>query len=89
MKTKITEISVCNFKGHVIRKVETEFGCEVVLIDNTSNEIENAPILMEPQDYTYSSVADAKRFINGEAMKWIPQEAEILGDKYWNRFKQS
>lgn len=87
MKVKIKTLSYIKYRGHVIRKVETEYGCDVVLIDNDANEIETAPVLMCEQDFTYASVADAKRFINGEAMTWMPEEADILGAKYWDRFK--
>ena len=88
MKIKITTLKTLKYKGHTIRKVLTHFGNEIVLIDNDSNEIENAPVLMKPQDFTYASIEDAKRFIRGEKMMFIPQEADILGDKYYNRFKK-
>lgn len=81
------DLKTIQYKGHTIRKVLTHFGNELVLIDNDVDEIENAPALMKPQDYTYASIEDAKRFIRGEQMMFIPQEADILGDKYYNRFK--
>lgn len=87
MKTKITTVKTLKYKGHTIRKVLTQFNCEVFLIDNNTDEIENAPALMKPQDFTYASIEDAKRFIRGEKMMFIPQEADVLGEKYYNRFK--
>lgn len=89
MKIRVKEqLSLLKYKGHFIRKVVTDFNCEVVLIDNPSNVLENAPAYMQPQDYTYASVADAKRFICGKQMVFVPEEAEYLGEKYWNRFKK-
>ena len=88
MKIEITTLKTLKYKGHTIRKVLTQFNCEVVLIDNDSNEIENAPVLMKPQDFTYASIEDAKRFIRGEQMMFIPQEVDILRDKYYKRFKK-
>ena len=87
MKIKITTLKTLKYKGHTIRKVLTQFNCEEVLIDNDADEIENAPVLMKPQDFTYASIEDAKRFVRGEQMMFIPQEADILRDRYYNRFK--
>lgn len=42
MKVKIKTLSTIKYRGHVIRKVETEYGCDIVLIDNDANEIETA-----------------------------------------------
>lgn len=89
MQVKVHTRKTITYKGHFIRKVVDEFKNEIVLIDNPSNVIENAPAYMQPQDYTYASIADAKRFINGEQMVWQPGEVEYLGDKYWNRFKNN
>jgi len=88
MKLDIKEtLSIVNYKGHAIRKVLTSLNYAVVFIDNDSNEFENAPAYMEPKDYQYASVADAKRFIDGKPMKLVPECAIILGDKFYNRFK--
>lgn len=88
MKKKIiNQFALLKYKGHYIRTVQDEFGCINVLIDNPYNYIESDLNIAEPCHYTYASVADAKRHINNQPLKWIPEEAEIVGDKFWNRFK--
>ena len=86
MKTKIKTLKERVYKGQVLREVETEYGCVFVLVDNDSNEVENAPAKMQENEYTYASFADAKRCINGEPMVYVMGEADYLGDKYFNRF---
>lgn len=87
MKKKIiNQFALLKYKGHIIRKVEDEFGCINVLIDNPYDYIEMDLNIAPPCHYTYASIEDAKRFINGKPLKYIPEEAEICGDKFWNRF---
>ncbi len=87
MKRKIiSELQRVSYKGHVIRKVEDEFHNEFVLIDNENNEFEDAPILKSISEFTYPSIADAKRNINGQPMKWICAEAEYRSE-YFTRFE--
>ena len=87
MKVNIRrDLANVKYLGHVIRKVETEFGCVQTLIDNDGDCIENAPMLMQPKDYTYASIADAKRFLRGQPMTYVPYEAKYLGASYWFRF---
>lgn len=87
MKVNIRrDMANLKYLGHVIRKVETEFGCVQTLIDNDGDCIENAPMLMQPKDYTYASIADAKRFLRGEKMTYVPDDAKYLGASYWFRF---
>lgn len=56
------------------------------IIDNDSNEIENAPAFMQVNEFTYASIADAKRSINGQPMQWISEEAEYRPE-YFTRFQ--
>lgn len=86
MKDKLTTIKELRYKGHVIREAENEFGCRMVLIDNDSDEREDAPILCAENEFTYASIADARRAINGQPMKWIPADAEVWGERYYKRF---
>lgn len=88
MKVNIKrDVSCISYKGHVIRKVEDEFGCEFVLIDNDANEVENAPAFMQVNEFTYPSVADAKRNINGQQMVWVCEESEFRPE-YFTRFQK-
>lgn len=90
MRKKIKEtLATCDYKGHVIRKVEDEFGCEYTFIDNFNDDFEDAPAYMQEEDFWYASIADAKRFINGKDMKWLPGflDCDCVADRFWNRFK--
>lgn len=84
------ELSVENYKGHVIRRIEDEFGYEHVFVDMDSNTFEDAPLHKKVNEWDYASVADAKRVINGKKPKYIPMDLiECIGkEKYYNRFKQ-
>ena len=88
MKVKIKkDVARVKYKGHVIRKVEAEFGNVIVLIDNNTDEIENAPAFMQENEFTYASIADAKRSINGQPMQWISEEVEFRPE-YFTRFQK-
>lgn len=89
MKIKVHTRKTLTYKNHFIRKVEDEFHCERVLIDNPHNEVENAPAYMQEIDFPYASIADAKRAINGEAMVWVDGDMwECRREDYLNRFKK-
>ena len=86
MKVQIKrDVTRVKYKSHIIRKVEDQFGNEFVLIDNESNEVEKAPAFMRVDEFTYPSIADAKRNINGEQMIWVCEEAEFRPE-YFTRF---
>ena len=87
MKTAIKEVARVNYKSHIIRKVEDEFGNVFALVDNDSNEVENAPALMRVDEFSYASISDAKRAINGRELTWWTEEAYIRNDEYFKRFK--
>lgn len=87
MKTAIKELARVNYKSHIIRKVEDEFRNVFVLVDNESDEVENAPALMRVDEFSYASIADAKRAINGKELTWWTEEACIRTDEFFNRFK--
>lgn len=88
MKVNIKkDVARVKYKGHVIRKVEDEFGNVIVLIDNDANELENAPAFMHINEFTYASIADAKRSINGQPLMWISEEADYRPE-YYTRFKK-
>lgn len=84
---RLTTIKEVRYKGHTIRTAKDEFGIETILIDNSADEIEDAPCRAAENEFTYASVADAKRAINGEKMVYYPCAAGIWGDRYINRFK--
>ena len=87
MKTKVITISTCDYKGHKIRKVEDEVGNILVLIDNDSDIVESAPKFMNERDFPYANISDAKRCIDGEAMKYVISDVYDYWDKaYTNRF---
>ena len=89
MKVKVRTLRRRPYKGHDLRTVETEFGCVFILVDNLAGEVENAPASKQENEYTYPSVADAMRNIDGKPMKFVPvDEVEYLGEKYFNRFKK-
>lgn len=92
MKVKIVGlVRVEVYKGHTIRRLEDEVGNERVTIDCpwSEYELETSPVLKKESEWKYASVADAKRAINGEQMKFIPVDMlEVIGDKYLNRFKK-
>ena len=88
MKAKIIkDVARVTYKGHVIRKIEDEFGNVIVLIDNDSHELENAPKYMAVNEFQYASIADAKRAINCQPMHWVSEEAEFRPE-YFTRFKK-
>lgn len=89
MKTKINTVVEIKYKGHSIRQVEDEFGCTFVLIDNESNELEDAPAKMLVNEFPYASIADAKRCISSgwASQKYIVGDVlEYRRDEYINRF---
>lgn len=86
MKKQVKTVASVQYKGHLIRKVEDIFGHEFVLIDNDSEEVENAPAFMQINEFQYASMADARRAINGQPMHWISEEAEFRPE-YFTRFK--
>lgn len=86
MKVKVKTLKQREYKGHIIREVETEYGCVFTLIDNICDAVEQAPMLMHESEYEYASFADAKRAINGQPMVYVMGDAELIGDKYFKRF---
>ena len=89
MSRNVKTESVVNYKGHTIRKVIDEIGNEFVVIDNDSDVLDDSPLTMTEKDFTYASVADAKRFINGKPMVYWTGDAynPYTKERYWNRFK--
>lgn len=91
-KTKLTAGKTINYKGHTIRvcaDVQLDWR-EYVLIDNDANEIEDAPIYMQDNEFDYGSVADAKRMINGQFPKFYPavlDDVPQLKERFFARFK--
>jgi len=89
MEVKVHTRNTITYKNHFIRRVEDEFGNEFVLIDNPSNKVENAPALMQVNEFPYCSIADAKRAIKGEPMVWFDGDMwECRREDYLNRFKK-
>lgn len=89
MKVKVHTINTITYKSHFIRKVEDMFHNVFVLIDNTHNEVENAPKYMQEIDFPYASIADAKRAIRCEPMIYVDGDLyECRRDNYLNRFKK-
>lgn len=89
MKTHINTLREIKYKGHIIRKVETETMCTFVLIDCDRSEVELAPALMQVDEFPYASVADAKRCIsNGwAAQKYVVTDVvKHRRNEYINRF---
>lgn len=91
-KTKLTAGKTINYKGHTIRVCQDAslLWREYVLIDNDDDEIEDAPIYMQDNEFDYSSVADAKRMINGQLPKFCPAELydfPQLKERFFARFK--
>lgn len=87
MKRTIKTQAQATYKGHVIRKVEDEFGNVEVLIDNESDTLEDSIMDKQVNEFTYASIADAKRAIRNEPITWWPLEAEIRNEEYFTRFK--
>lgn len=92
MKIKHNVMTSTNYKGHTITKTEDEFGNVLVFIDNDKGWHETAPINMNDDDFWYASIADAKRFINGQKMIYLPCFIDDWNDafkaRYMNRFKR-
>lgn len=82
-------VKALKYKGHVIMKIIDCFDCEYVFIDNNKGWFDDSPLNMSEDDFWYASIADAKRFINGQQMTWIPGIVECLGERYYNRFKHT
>lgn len=91
MKTEHKVLTSINYKGHSIIKTEDIFGNVLVFIDNNKGWHETAPIDMNEDDFWYASIADAKRFINGQQMVYLPcfidDYNEAFKARYMNRFK--
>lgn len=89
MKIEVQTLKSITYKSHFIRKVEDIFHNVFVLIDNTHNEVENAPKYMQEIDFRYASIADAKRAIRCEPMIYVDGDLyECRRDNYLNRFKK-
>lgn len=89
MKIKVHTRKTITYKNHFIRKVEDIFHNVFVLIDNTHNEVENAPKYMQEIDFPYASIADAKRAIRCKPMIYVDGDLyECRHDNYLNRFKK-
>ena len=89
MKVEVYTINILAYKNHVIRKVEDIFHNVFVLIDNHHNYVENAPAYMQEIDFSYASIADAKRAISGEPMVCVDGDMwECRRADYLNRFKK-
>lgn len=89
MEVKVYTRNTITYKNHFIRRVEDEFGNEFVLIDNPSNLVENAPALMQVNEFPYFSIADAKRAIKCEPMMYVDSDVyENRREEYLNRFKK-
>ena len=90
-KRKILTQKVINYKGHSIRICEDDFGYDIIVVDNDASEIETAPINMKDCDFTYCSLADAKRMINGMDPKYAPLDIidyEPTRERYYKRFSK-
>lgn len=89
MKIEVQTLKSITYKSHFIRKVEDIFHNVFVLIDNTHNEVENAPKYMQEIDFRYASITDAKRAIRCEPMIYVDGDLyECRRDNYLNRFKK-
>lgn len=91
-KTKLTAGKTINYKGHTIRVCADAslLWREYVLIDNDADEIEDAPIYMQDNEFDYCSVADAKRMINGQLPKYYDGVLDAipeLKERFFARFK--
>ena len=86
-KNVVKELSVTTYKGHTIRKVLDEFGYKHTFIDMFASTFEDAPLYKSVEEWSYSSVADAKRVIDGEKPYYIPMDLVGNAKKaYYNRF---
>lgn len=89
MIVKIKTVKTLTYKGHTIRVFQYPNELEQdVLIDNDSDTLELGPVLKRIDEFTYGTIADAKRAINNVQVKFIDLGIdECRHDEFYNRFK--
>lgn len=81
------ELNRVAYKGHSIRRVEDVVGNVFCLIDNDKDEVSDSPKYCPIEDFSYCSIQDCKRAINGEMMQWVTEVYQVRKDEYDRRFQ--